>query len=100
MPCENIDIWVRISYKLRKTHISKLIDSELNIDEIRRMVGHADERTTFNSYCFNRLTDVQTEEKIEMALGNTKVIKGNQKIVDFVRNKNPENLTKSRVSGK
>lgn len=64
------------------------------------MVGHADERTTFNSYCFNRLTDVQTEEKIEMALGNTKVIKGNQKIVDFVRNKNPENLTKSRVSGK
>ena len=64
------------------------------------MVGHADEKTTFNSYCFNRLTDVQTEEKIEMALGNTKVIKGNQKIVDFVRNKNPENLTKSRISGK
>ena len=63
------------------------------------MVGHADERTTFNSYCFNRLTDVQTEEKIEMALGNTKVIKGNQKIVDFVRNKNPENLTKIKDFG-
>lgn len=98
--CENIDILVKTSHKIRKTYISKLIDSGLNIDEIRRMAGHADERTTFNSYCFNRLTDAQTEEKIEMALRNTKVIKGNQKIVDFVRNKNPENLTKSRLSGK
>lgn len=97
--CENIDILVKTSHKIRKTYISKLIDSGLNIDEIRRMVGHADERTTFSSYCFNRLTDIQTEEKIESALGNTKVIKGNQKIVEFVKNKNPENLDKSRLPG-
>lgn len=83
--CEHIDILIKTSHKIRKTYVSKLIDSGLNIDEIRRMVGHADERTTLGCYCFNRLTDLQTEDKIENALKTKKVIGGNHKILDYLK---------------
>lgn len=75
--CRKLGIPVKTSHKIRKTYISTLIDSGLNIDEIRRLAGHADERTTYGNYCFNRLTEKQTEEKIEDALNSKKVIKGN-----------------------
>lgn len=101
--CEKIDIVLKTSHKMRKTYISTLIDAGLNIDEIRRMVGHADERTTFSCYCFNRLTEDETEKKIENALSKKKVIneviKGNQKIIEFPKMKNPESLVKSGISG-
>lgn len=76
--CEAINIETKTSHKIRKTYISTLIDSGLNIDEIRRMVGHSDERTTYGNYCFNRMTNTQTEKTIENALNKQKVIKGNQ----------------------
>lgn len=76
--CEAINIDVKTIHKIRKTYISTLIDSGLNIDEIRRMVGHSDERTTYSNYCFNRLTNKQTEKIIEDALSSPKVIKSNQ----------------------
>ncbi len=76
--CEAINIDVKTIHKIRKTYISTLIDSGLNIDEIRRMVGHSDERTTYSNYCFNRLTNKQTEKIIEDALASPKVIKSNQ----------------------
>lgn len=85
--CEAINIETKTSHKIRKTYISTLIDSGLNIDEIRRMVGHSDERTTYGNYCFNRMTNKQTENTIENALNKQKVIKGNQ-ILEF------ENLKK------
>lgn len=75
--CEYIDIMVKTSHKIRKTVISTLIDSGLSIDEIRRMAGHADERTTYQNYCFNRMSNKETEETIEKALKKDKVIKGN-----------------------
>lgn len=78
--CENLDMMVKTSHKIRKTYISTLIDSGLNIDEIRKLVGHADERTTYGNYCFNRKTKEQTQNIIEFALSNKKVIKGNQKL--------------------
>lgn len=83
--CEFINMDVKTSHKIRKTYISTLIDSGLNIDEIRRMVGHSDERTTYANYCFNRLTNKETEKVIEKALCKKKVIKGNQfsNIVNF-----------------
>ncbi len=84
--CESIDMQIKTSHKIRKTYISTLIDSGLNIDEIRRTVGHSDERTTYSNYCFNRLEKKETEEVMENALSNNqKVIKGNQleKIVQF-----------------
>ena len=45
------------------------------------MAGHSDERTTYGNYCFNRLTEEETEEKIENAL---KVIKGNQNLITLL----------------
>ena len=82
--CEKIGINVKTSHKIRKTYISTLIDSGLNIDQIRRMAGHSDERTTYGNYCFNRMTEEQTEEKIENAL---KVIKGNQNLIACLNEK-------------
>lgn len=86
--CETIGINTKSSHKIRKTYISSLIDSGLNIDEIRRQVGHSDERTTYGNYCFNRRTSDETRSIMEAALkynGNIeiaplqKVIKSNQK---------------------
>ena len=76
--CERVRIPVKTSHKIRKTFISTLIDSNLNIDEIRRIAGHSDERVTYQNYCYNRFSNVQTEEMIENALNAKKVIKGNQ----------------------
>ena len=76
--CEYIDMMVKSAHKIRKTYISTLIDSGLNIDEIRRTVGHSDERTTYGNYCYNRKTQKQTEDIIEFALASKKVTKSNQ----------------------
>lgn len=67
--CRHIGISEKALHKIRKTYISTLIDSGLNINEIRKLAGHEDERTTYNNYCFNRMTDTQTENLLEMALG-------------------------------
>lgn len=97
--CKKVDILIKTSHKIRKTYVSKLIDSGLNIDAIRRMVGHADEQTTLNCYCYNRLTDSETEEIIENALDGEKVITGNQKIINFLEMKIPQNTDKISISG-
>lgn len=76
--CNRVNMDVKTSHKIRKTYISTLIDSGLNIDAVRRFAGHSDERTTYGNYCYNRLTDRQTEEVVEGALNANKVIKGNQ----------------------
>lgn len=66
--CKGIDTIDKSSHKARKTFISALIDGGVNINEIREMVGHADERTTFNSYCFDRNTKEERVKLIEKAL--------------------------------
>lgn len=73
--CEHLDMMVKTAHKIRKTYISTLIDSGLNIDEIRKTVGHSDERTTYGNYCFNRKSQKETENIIEFALNSKKVIK-------------------------
>lgn len=57
-------------HKARKTNISLLIDGRVNINRIREQVGHASERTTYNNYCFNRMTNSETENLFEKALVN------------------------------
>ncbi len=52
--CINSNILARSTHKARKTVISTLIDNGVNINTIREMMGHRDERTTLNSYCFDR----------------------------------------------
>lgn len=68
--CEQTGIIRKSSQKSRKTYISALIDGSVNINTIREMVGHADERTTFGNYCFDRCTDSQKAKLIENALSN------------------------------
>lgn len=66
--CRLAGILQRNSHKTRKTYISALIDGKVNINTIREMVGHADERTTLNCYAFDRLPSEERKKVIEAAL--------------------------------
>ncbi len=67
--CRKIGISEKSMHKIRKTYISTLIDNEnININYIRQQVGHADERTTYGNYCFNRKSKDRTEYDMEQAL--------------------------------
>ena len=68
--CEKAGIEYRSSHKARKTYISSLIDEGMNINTIREMVGHADERTTMNSYCYDRHTEDERRAILERALSS------------------------------
>lgn len=56
------------SHKARKTYISALIDANLNINSVRKIVGHSDERTTLGNYCFDRHSEAEKRKTIENAL--------------------------------
>ena len=58
----------KATHKIRKTYISTLIDNGLNINEIRKIAGHENEQITYDNYCFNRMTNEQTENLFEAAL--------------------------------
>ena len=45
-----------------------MLDSGININEIRKQVGHEDERTTLHNYSFNRIETAQNEADMERAL--------------------------------
>lgn len=66
--CEKAGIIWKSSHKVRKTYISELIDGNVNINTIREMVGHVDERTTMNSYCFDCNTESAKMDAIAHAL--------------------------------
>lgn len=66
--CEEIGIVKKSSHKSRKTYISALLDGKVNLNTVREMVGHADERTTLGNYCFDRNTEVEKANLIEKAL--------------------------------
>lgn len=66
--CDKIGTINKSSHKSRKTFISALIDGGVNINEIREIVGHADERTTFSSYCYDRKTKSERVNLIEKSI--------------------------------
>lgn len=68
--CEHININPKSTHKIRKSFISTLLDAGININEVRKQVGHQDERTTLHNYCFNRNDDAQKEADMEYALVN------------------------------
>lgn len=68
--CDHINIVQKSTHKVRKTYISTLIDGGVNINEIRKEVGHEDEHTTYRNYCFNRQTKNENEAGIEQALAS------------------------------
>lgn len=57
------------SHKVRKTVISTRIDGNVNINSIREMAGHCDERTTYSNYCYDRSSAPEKVRLIEQALG-------------------------------
>ena len=66
--CKKANIVYRSPHKIRKTWISKLIDAKVNINTIRELAGHEDERTTYKNYCYDRKTEKQRQEQLEEAL--------------------------------
>lgn len=66
--CKQTGCIHKSSHKARKTYISALIDANLNINSIRKIVGHSDERTTLGNYCFDRRSESEKRQKIEEAL--------------------------------
>jgi len=48
--------------------MTTLIDAGVSINTIRELVGHADERTTYRSYCYDRLDKSERKKLIEEAL--------------------------------
>lgn len=66
--CKHLGILHKSPHKIRKTYISTLIDDGVNIDTIRRLAGHEDERTTYGSYCYDRHSSKQIEAQLENAL--------------------------------
>lgn len=66
--CKKMGIIQKSSHKARKTYISSLIDGQININTIREMAGHSDERTTLKNYVFDRSTPAEKKAKIEAAL--------------------------------
>ncbi len=51
-----------------KAFCYKLTDGRVNINTIRAMMGHADERTTYKSYVFDRSDREEKARQIESAL--------------------------------
>lgn len=56
------------SHKARKTYISTLVDAGVNINTIREIVAHESEKTTYNSYVFDRKPKTERIEMIDRAL--------------------------------
>lgn len=66
--CKRAGVPEKSMHKIRKTYISTLIDNDVNINTIRALVGHEDERTTYHNYCFNRKSEEQIQVELEKAL--------------------------------
>lgn len=68
--CDHININPKSTHKIRKSYISALLDAGININEIRKQVGHEDERTTLRNYAFNRKIAAENETDMENALAS------------------------------
>lgn len=66
--CKTLGINHKSSHKARKTYNSTLLDAGVNIDSVRRMMGHSDEHTTLKNYTFDRSEKKIRESIIEKAL--------------------------------
>lgn len=62
--CDDVNTYRKSSHKIRKTYISSLFDKGININKIREIAGHEDERTSLNNYCFDRNTDTENEKAL------------------------------------
>ena len=69
--CEAVGVSTKKgNHKIRKTYISSLFDNGVNIDTIRNVAGHEDERTSLHNYCFNQKDDSELRKQLEKAKNN------------------------------
>lgn len=66
--CTQLGITVRSMHKIRKSYISALKLHGVPDEDIKRMAGHRELTTTYNSYCFSILTHDESNSLIEEAL--------------------------------
>lgn len=66
--CKQLKISVRSMHKIRKYYISALKLNGVPDEDIKRMAGHRELTTTYNSYCFSVLTHEESNPMIETAL--------------------------------
>ena len=67
--CNSVSVDKKSAHKIRKTFISRLVNSgQLDIDTICRVVGHVDMKTTFTSYTFSLDHKHQIKHKFENVL--------------------------------
>ena len=64
---------IKSSHKARKTFISAAIDSGINLDTVRRVVGHRDEQTTLNSYLYDRTEEKEQCKKFEKVVDRIQI---------------------------
>ena len=67
--CSRIGIPTRSAHKIRKTFISTLIDANMNIDTVRKLAGHKDDKVTLSNYCYDRSSPEAIRKQLEKALG-------------------------------
>lgn len=66
--CRDLKICERSTHKARKTYISELLDAGVNINTVRNIAGHQDERTTLNNYCFDRRSKAERNAQVIAAI--------------------------------
>lgn len=66
--CTEIQTAHKSTHCARKTYTSSLIDANININTVRKVVGHSDERTTLKNYVYDRNTSAEKKRKFEDAL--------------------------------
>ncbi len=91
--CNHLNIPYRSPHKIRKTAISCMIDGGMNINTIRKFVGHEDERTTYNNYCYDRRTSEQVLNQLENALDNNTAVN----ILPFINPDKKQVITSNQI---
>lgn len=66
--CEKAGIPTKSFHKLRKTYISTLLEGGININTVRLLAGHEDEKTTLNNYTYDTNDTAQIENEINRCL--------------------------------
>lgn len=66
--CRKMGISRKSSHKARKTFLSALLDENINLNTVRQIAGHTDERTTLNNYCYDRRDTDEIIQQLEKAL--------------------------------
>ena len=85
---------------MQASQIQEMIDEGININTVRKIIGHENERTTYNNYCYDRKRPEEIVSQLDRALDKnynrknvidfpngrekiTEVTRGNQKWANF-----------------